>query len=224
MKIRLFPRDLLEEKWKSDQKQFDDPGAPPPNCLRCGQPLNRDLFHNKLSRYLPVTICCACGDDEAFRCFAGKMLPFKQWHAVTTGLMKYDTKPQTALLQPVCKFKEVFKKTKPVPHSAIEQPESLVAYSRSDYDGYRWHTTWFDGPAGHPNNDLVKEIDAFQNALFELPEMASLNTMEQLRCFAEATGDSTEYNLYSETEHFYVWLRLIYRQRDYNLRVHFYIK
>lgn len=35
--------------------------------------------------------------------------------------------------------------------------------------------------------------------------------------YAQTTSDSTEYNLYSETEHFHIWLRLITRNRDYNL-------
>ena len=48
--------------------------------------------------------------------------------------------------------------------------------------------------------------------------------MEQLCYFAESTYDSTEYNLYSETDHFHIWLRLIFRKRDYNLRVHYYLK
>ena len=77
MKVKVFPRDLLEIKWSSDRAKFDEPGTPPPNCLRCGKPLNKDFYHNKLCRYIPVTICCACGDDEAVRAYSGKMLPFE---------------------------------------------------------------------------------------------------------------------------------------------------
>ena len=100
----------------------------------------------------------------------------------------------------------------------------MVANSRSDYNGYRWYTTWFDGPVGRHNGELVNETDTFPNALFELPEMESLTAMDRLHFFAEPTSEKTEYNLYSETEHFHIWLRLIYRRRDYNLRVHYYIK
>ena len=224
MKIKIFPRDLLEAKWKLDLEQFNDSTTPVPTCLRCGKPLDRDLFHNKLSRYLPVTICCACGDDEAFRSYAGKMLPFEQWHAVTSGVVKPDAEPLTAFLTPVCNFTHIFDNANSCTHGGTKHPENLVVYSRSDYNGYRWYTTWFDGPAGRPSNELVKEIDDFQNTLFALPEMESLGTMDRLRYFAEPTDDSTEYNLYSETEHFYIWLRLIFRQRDYNLRVYYYRK
>lgn len=224
MKIKVFPRDQLEEKWKSYLAQFDDTGAPPPNCLRCGKPLNSDLSCNKLSRYLAVTICSDCGDDEAIRCCTGKMLPFEEWNAVKSGAIKTNTEPQTAFLRPVFDFKHVFEDRKKASHSGTQRPENLVAYSRSDYNGYRWYTTWFDGPAGHPSSELAEEIDAFQIALFKLPEMESLSAMDRLHLFAEPTEDRTEYNLYSETEHFHIWLRLIYRQRDYNLRVHYYLK
>lgn len=132
--------------------------------------------------------------------------------------------PQTAILRPVCDFKHVFQKLKSMPYSSAGRPESLVAYSRSDYNGCRWYTTWFDGPAERPSKELIQEIDAFQNALFDLPELEKLYTMERLRYFAEPTGDKTEYNLYSETEHFHIWIRLIFRQQDYNLYVNYYKK
>ena len=72
--------------------------------------------------------------------------------------------------------------------------------------------------------ELVKEIDAFHNALFQMPEMKSLDTMRLLCIDAQPTSDSTEYNLYSETEHFHIWLRLITRNKDYNLYCKFFLK
>ena len=74
---------------------------------------------------------------------------------------------------------------------------------------------WLKAPA---------EIDQFTHALFSLPEMASLETMRRMcRVYAEPTSDPTEFNLYCNTKHFHVWLRLIIRERDYNLYVHFYV-
>lgn len=42
--------------------------------------------------------------------------------------------------------------------------------------------------------------------------------------YAQPTSEPTEFNLYSETAHFYIWLRLITRHRDYNAYVHYYLK
>lgn len=224
MNIIVYPRDLLEAQWQKDLEAFQHRCTSTIKCLRCGKELKPDLLHNKLSRYLQIYICSDCGNDEAVRCYTGNPLPFEQWDAVKNGTIKLDMGPAAAVLRPVCDFKHVFEKTKAMPHSAAGRPESLVAYSRSDYNGFRWYTTWFDGPAGRPGKELAREIDDFQNALFDLPEMENLYTMERLRYFAEPMEDKTEYNLYSEMEHFHIWIRLIYRQRDYNLYVNFYLK
>lgn len=113
--------------------------------------------------------------------------------------------------------------SKALKQSAYE-PHNRLVYSRSDYDDYRWWTSWFHQKKETPSQELVKEIDAFQSALFEMPEFQSLDTLCQLCKTAETTGDPTEYNLYSETEHFHIWLRMITRKRDYNLYVNYYPK
>lgn len=122
-----------------------------------------------------------------------------------------------------CEFPHVFEQRKKRADLG-ERPESEVVYSRSDYDGHRWWTTWWNCQPKKPTADLVKEIDWFQNAIFEMPEFKTLDTMRKLCATAEPTSDPTEFNLYSETEHFHIWLRLITRWRDYNLYVHFYRK
>ena len=66
---------------------------------------------------------------------------------------------------------------------------------------------------------------AFQNALFQLPEFRNLDTLTRFcRGYAQPTSEPTEFNLYSETAHFYIWLRLVTRHRDYNAYVHYYLK
>ncbi len=104
------------------------------------------------------------------------------------------------------------------------QPVSEVVYSRSDYDGYRWWTTWHDGPGKTTSPELAKEIDEFQNALFKLPAFKTLDTMRRFCRYTQATSEATEFNLYSETDHLYIWIRLITRSRDYNVYVHYYDK
>ena len=66
MKIKLYPKDLLETAWRKDKKLYADGDAvKPPQCLRCGAPLAAHLMVNALSRYADVQICEACGMDEA---------------------------------------------------------------------------------------------------------------------------------------------------------------
>lgn len=128
------------------------------------------------------------------------------------------------ILTPLCSFNHVFQNTKKGP-DGIDRPISEFVYSRSDYDGYRWYTTWFKCHRDHLETELVKEIDAFTEALFLLPEFETLSAMKRLcSVCAEPTRDETEFNLYAETPHTQIWLRLITRFRDYNLYVHYYLK
>lgn len=72
---------------------------------------------------------------------------------------------------------------------------------------------------------MSQEINQFSDALMGLPEFESLGTMRRMcRSCAQPTGSPTDFNLYSETEHFYIWLRMVTLERDYNLYVHFYLK
>ena len=55
MKIKLYPKDLLETTWRKDKTLYaDGDAAEPPQCLRCGAPLAAHLMVNALSRYADV--------------------------------------------------------------------------------------------------------------------------------------------------------------------------
>lgn len=130
------------------------------------------------------------------------------------------------VLTPFCTFDSIFNGPKKLfPLSSVEHPVSEVVYSRSDYDGWKWWRTWFPSGEDKVPRPLAQEIDQFSDALMEMPEFRSLDTMGRMcRSCAQPTDNPTDFNLYSETEHFYIWLRLVTRERDYNLYVHFYLK
>ena len=55
MKIKLYPKDLLETAWRKDKKLYANGDATePPQCLRCGASLAAHLMVNALSRYADV--------------------------------------------------------------------------------------------------------------------------------------------------------------------------
>ena len=160
MKIKLYPKDLLEAAWRKDKKLYaDGDAAEPPQCLRCGAPLAVHLMVNALSRYADVQICEACGMDEALRDAAHAPLPLTEWDAVKRGRLPAPAKGRVCYLKTSCTFEEVFQHTDTPPMQLTGRPVSEVVYSRSDYDGYRWWTTWHDGPGKKPAPELVKEID-----------------------------------------------------------------
>ena len=216
--IELYPKADLENEWAKNKRT---PGAMP--CMRCGGPMRES---NALSRALNVYVCPACGMDEALRDAAGKVLPISEWYAVKQHRFAEHKAPQAVKLTPACAFMEIFSGArKTLPLSGARYPASLVAYSRSDYDGWRWWTTWFPDEEIRPAPELGQEIDAFQSQLLALPEFKTLWAMERMcRLYAQPTNEPTEFNLYAETAHFHIWLRLITRERDYNLYTYFFAK
>lgn len=225
MKINVYPRVLLEQMWLEDSKLFAPDAENPPLCLRCGKPLNCRLLVNALSRHVEAYICEECGTDEALRDACGQVLPLQKWYALTSG-RKIAVPQDIPTLTAICRFSAIFKGPKKIfPCSNTEHPISELAYSRSDYNGYKWWTTWFHSSEERARPELAEEIDQFIEALFQLPEFQNLGTMRDF-CLSNAqpTGDNTEFNLYAETSHFHIWLRLITRLRDYNLYCHFYQK
>ena len=134
MKIRIYPQSLLETVWQQDKLLFTPEAAQPPLCLRCGQPLDRRLVINALSRYADVHICEACGMDEALRDANRCPLPLTEWAAVKNGLSQQQTDFEDPLLTTSCTFEYLFQQG--------SRPASEIAYSRSDYDG------WNGGPPG----------------------------------------------------------------------------
>lgn len=228
MKVLIYPKHLLEVKWNEDITLYHDGEADtPPLCLRCGQPLSRCLAENALSRYIDVNICGRCGNDEGMRDYTGDRLPLSEWYAVKHGIVKMpDTDTDDAVLVDTCSFTSVFEQPRrPTPLSSRGYPESQLCFFRSDHNGWQWHTQWFDCRVKPRDKTLLDEVDAFQLGLMALPEFKDLYTMADM-CYkcAERTSERTEFNLFSETEHFYVWIRMITREKDYNLYTNFYYK
>lgn len=224
MKINTY-RAILEQMWQKDKKCFAPDAEFPPLCLRCGKPLNRRLVVNALSRYADVHICENCGMDEALRDTCGQVLPMWEWYVFLCGRVA-DFHCDGPALTTVCNFNHVYVGPKKLfPFNHLEHPASELVYSRSDYDGHKWWTTWHHSDGERPTPELAGEIDRFTEALFQLPEFKTLDTMRRFcQASAQPTSESTEFNLYAATEYFYIWLRMITRPRDYNLYCHFYLK
>lgn len=228
MDIRIYPKNLLLARWQEDKKWYKTAAGKPPKCLRCGQPLPPKLGHCALSRYIDVPICSGCGTEEAMLDWDGKALPLRDWYAVRQGLVSADITQGDVTLIPMCGFKEVFDQ----PRRAVWGhpngfPMSELCYVRADHNGYRWHNTWTNCQDKPDDPALLRELDGFYNSLIELPEFKNLSALRKAcRCYAEqpAEDDPNTHHLFAETPHFHVWLRLITRERDYNLYCHFFYK
>ena len=222
-RVVIYPKYDLELAWLVSKSHFDIDRPEYRTCMRCGQKMRYPLAQNALSRALDVYVCPECGMDEAIRDATGEILPVSEWYVVKHYFGENEPTNTSRLLRD-CNFQRVFSGSKKtLPLNSVLYPASLIAYSRSDYDGYQWWTTWFHGQEEKALPEVAYEMDAFMDALFALPEFKTLRSMKRTcKLYAEPTAEQTEYNLYSETEHLYIWLRLITRERDYNLYVYFY--
>lgn len=223
-RVVIYPKYDLELAWLVSKSHFDIDRPEYRTCMRCGQKMRYPLAQNALSRALDVYVCPECGMDEAIRDATGEILPVSEWYVVKHHYFGENEPTNTSRLLRDCNFQRVFSGSKKtLPLNSVLSPASLIAYSRSDYDGYQWWTTWFHGQEEKALPEVAYEMDAFMDALFALPEFKTLRSMKRTcKLYAEPTAEQTEYNLYSETEHLYIWLRLITRERDYNLYVYFY--
>lgn len=227
--IRIYPKRKLSLAWSEMAESAKRPAAAGSLfCLRCGAPMRNSVAENAMSRFVDVYICSQCGTDEAMRDAAGNVLHLREWYAVKHNKITAGHKDGEAVLVPTCFFGHVFtgpKKT--IPLQSSERPASELVYSRSDYDDSKWWTKWIPCQEEKPSSNLIEEVDSFHSALFSLPEFRTLSHMRAMcwPCAEKVTEkDCTEFNLYSETEHFYTWLQLIIRVRDYNVYVHYYLK
>ena len=103
------------------------------------------------------------------------------------------------LLSPCCGFPEIFQEMSVDPYGH-KAPRCELVYSRSDYDGHRWHTIWFPCWEDRRTQALAQKVDQFMDALLETEEFRSLGQMKRMcRACAEPTSDPTEFNLYWST-------------------------
>lgn len=160
MKIRIYPKSLLETIWQQDKLLFTPEAKQPPLCLRCGQPLDRRLVINALSRYADVHICEACGMDEALRDANRCPLPLTEWAAVKNGLSQQQTDFEDPLLTTSCTFEDLFQQG--------SRPASEIAYSR---------LIMTDGNGGPPGIS-AKRIRLF----WKLPMKLMLSRMRCSNC------------------------------------------
>lgn len=226
MKIRIYPKPELLATWFADRKQLEDTTQPAPTCLRCGKPIDRCISANAFSRALDVYVCASCGTEEAIEDYLGQYYRLMDWDAVRCNRIIPSRENVDLILRPDCSFLDAFEGPfKSSPYSGFEIPERELAYSRSDFSNGRWYTTWFHCDPVPSDPEVVQEVDAVMDALLEMPEFVNFRAFRRTAMLcAERTSEPTEFNLYGETKHFDLWLRLITRDKDYNLYVHYLLK
>ena len=228
MDISIYPKKELLAKWDENKKWYKTAVGEPPKCLRCGHAMPLKRSHCALSRHIDVGICPECGTEEAMLDWDGKALPLRKWHAVLAGEVPPLLTDGEVTLWTTRGFSNVFEQPRrEVWGHPSGFPMSELCYVRADHDGYRWHSTWTECQEKPKDPALLTEVDEFYTALIALPEFKNLHTLSKMcKSCAEQTApeDSNTFNLYTDTPHFHIWLRLITRERDYNIYCNYYLK
>ena len=130
-------------------------------------------------------------------------------------------------LKTECFFPHVFEEWEWPENSWDRIPRKKIGHIRADYRGRWWNTVW---PC-HPElatKEISAEIDRVYEALTAKNALKDLSTLTEFcKAHPEACADRqfrSEYNFYLEGKHCNFWIRLITRERDYNLYLNAFVK
>lgn len=130
-------------------------------------------------------------------------------------------------LKTECFFPQVFKDWEWPENSWGKIPRKKIGHIRADYCGHWWNTVW---PC-HPElatKEISLEIDRVYEALTAEDALKDLSALTKFcKAHPEACVNQqfhSEYNFYLEGKHCNFWIRLITRERDYNLYLNAFTK
>ena len=130
-------------------------------------------------------------------------------------------------LKTECFFPQVFEDWEWPENSWDRIPRKKIGHIRADYNGRWWNTVW---PC-HPElatKEISAEIDRVYEALTAKNALKNLSTLTEFcKAHPEACADRqfrSEYNFFLEGKHCNFWIRLITRERDYNLYLNAFTK
>ncbi len=130
-------------------------------------------------------------------------------------------------LETKCLFPQVFEEWEYSEDGWNKVPRRKIGHIRADYQGRWWNTVWPCHPA-LATKEIAAEIDRVYEALTAKDALKDLDTLVR---FCEAHPETCvdtefrqEYNFFLVGETCDFWIRLITRNRDYNLYLNAYTK
>lgn len=131
-------------------------------------------------------------------------------------------------LKTVCPFPEVFEDVDDADGPGNGQPRRKICHIRADYDNYRWWNSVWACHSDLASKEMKDEIIRTYDELTAYDALRDLNALRQFCwCHPEAKVDAglaDEFNFYLEGKTCDFWIRLITRDKDYNMYLHAYAK
>ena len=127
-----------------------------------------------------------------------------------------------------CPFPEVFEDTETVEGCSFPEPRRKIGHIRADYDGWRWYNTVWPCHEALATKEVCKEIDHVYEALTAPEALKNFGVLQKFcadhmdACISKEYGD--EFCFYYVGTLCAFWIRLITREKDYNMYLNAYIK
>lgn len=131
-------------------------------------------------------------------------------------------------LKTVCPFPEVFEDVDDADGPGKGEPRRKICHIRADHDDYRWWNTVWACHSDLATAEMKAETDRIYDELTASDALRDLNALRQF-CWSHpeakvGAGLADEFNFYLTGKTCDFWVRLITRDKDYNMYLHAYAK
>ncbi len=214
-------------------------------CGDCAGELKTNHLPHILEYYITRLASNIAYDDTVYPCF---MCENEDCSLGKEGVTRYDchkglsdwfrsraneffsnSKPGIlGKLKMVCPFPEVFEDLEPdgTPHEG--DPRRKIGHIRADYDKYRWWNTVWPSHWDLATDEVKTEMGRTYDALTASDALCDLNALRHF-CWLHPEAQvrpevDDDFNFYLVGETCDFWVRLITRNKDYNMYLNVYAK
>lgn len=185
--------------------------------------LGSELVQNDMVNFCSMCKVGKCDDISV--CRKGVAAWFRE---KAEEFLKTSKKGILGRLTAVCPFPEVYEDLDMSDGHVKGAPRRKIGHIRADYDGHRWWSTVWSAHGDLATAEIKAEIDSTYNALTAPDALANLDTLRRF-CWSHLEAQHSpevddEFNFYLWGKTCDFWVRLITRDKDYNMYLSAYAK
>lgn len=198
-------------------------GTMPPVLAGYAAWLGSELAQNDTVDF--CSVCKAGKCDDISVCRKGITAWFR---AKAEEFLEISNKGILGRLTVTCPFPEVYEDLGMTDAPGKGAPRRKVGHIRADYDGHRWWSTVWGAHADLATAEIKAEIDSTYDALTAKDALADLDALRRF-CWSHPEAQHSpevddEFNFYLVGKTCDFWVRLILREKDYNMYLSAYAK
>lgn len=185
--------------------------------------IGSELVQNDTVNFCSVCKGVNCGDLSV--CRKGVTAWFRE---KAEKFLESSNKGILGKLTTVCPFPEVFDDVDNTDGPGQDYPHRKIGHIRADYDGHRWWNTAWPSHWDLATDEVKAEMGRTYDALTASDALCDLNALRHF-CWMHPEAQvrpeaDDDFNFYLVGEHCDFWVRLITRDKDYNMYLNVYAK